>query len=168
MEYLSLVFVHIFFGVIWAGGAISAGLFFIPSVADAGPAGGPVVAGLVKRRFPIAMTVAGVLVVLSGLRRYMIRFSTVWLHSPEGLVLSLGALLGLGAMGLGLFVQRPTAERLGVLGAQLASAGTPPSPAQAGEMKALRERMSRVGRLIAWHLIGAALLMASHRLAAAL
>jgi hypothetical protein len=168
MEYLSLVFVHIFFAVIWAGGAISAGLFFIPSVADAGPAGGPVVAGLMKRKFPIAMTVAGIVVVLSGARIYMIRFSTAWLHTPEGIVLSLGALLGLGAMALGLFVQKPTATRLGILGAQIASSGAPPTPAQAAEMQALRAKMTRIGRLIAWHLLGAAMLMAIHRLAGAL
>jgi uncharacterized membrane protein len=168
MEYLSLVFVHILFGVVWAGGAISAGLFFIPSVADAGPGGGAVVAGLMKRKFPVAMTAAGIVVVLSGARMYMIRFSPAWLHTPEGIVLSLGALLGLGAMVLGLFVQKPTAQRLGTLGAQVAASGAPPSPAQAAELHALRERMTRIGRLIAWHLIGAATLMAVHRLAAAL
>lgn len=168
MEYLSLVFVHILFGVVWAGGAISAGLFFIPSVDDAGPAGGPVVAGLMRRKYPITLTVSGLLVVLSGARMFMIRFSPAWLHTPEGIVLSLGALLGLGALGLGLFVQKPTAQRLGTLGGQIAASGAPPTPAQAAEMKALRERMTRIGRLIAWHLVGATMLMAIHRLAAAL
>ncbi|MEO8481218.1 MAG: hypothetical protein ABI634_03360 [Acidobacteriota bacterium] len=168
MEYLSLVFLHILFGVVWAGGAISAGLFFIPSVAEAGPGGGLVVAGLVKRKFPVAMTVSGIIVVLSGARMYMIRFSSDWVSTPEGLVLSLGALLGLGAMALGLIVQKPTAERLGALGAQVAGSGAPPTPAQAAELKALREKMTRIGRLIAWHLIGAVTLMAMHRLAAAM
>ncbi len=168
MEYLSLVFVHILFGMIWAGGAISAGLFFIPAVSDAGPAGGAVVAGIMKRKYPIAMTVSGVLVVLTGIRMYMIRFSHAWLQTPEGIVLSLGALLGLGALALGLFVQKPTSVRLGALGAQVAASGTPPTPAQAAEMQALRARMTRIGRVIAWHLIGATTLMAIHRLAAAL
>lgn len=168
MEYLSLVFLHILFGVIWAGGAISAGLFFIPSVGDAGPGGGAVVAGLVRRKFPVAMTVAGIVVILSGLRMYMIRFSPAWLHTPEGIVLSLGALLGLGAMVLGLFVQKPLAQRLAALGSQIAASGAPPSQAQAAELKALRDRMTRIGRLIAWHLIGATILMSIHRLAAAI
>lgn len=168
MEYLSLVFVHILFGMIWAGGAISAGLFFIPAVGDAGPAGGAVVGGLMKRKYSIAMTVAGLLVVLTGIRMYMIRFSHAWLQTPEGIVLSLGALLGIGALSLGLFVQKPTAQKLGTLGAQIAAAGTPPTPAQAAEMQALRARMTRIGRLVAWHLLGATALMAVHRLAAAL
>ena len=166
MEYLSLIFFHVFFGIVWAGGAISAGLFFIPSVADAGPAGGPVVAGLMKRNFGMVMTVAGIVVVLSGLRLYMLRFSADWLGSPEGMVLTLGGLLGLGALMLGLLVQKPTAERMGALAAQVASAGGPPTPAQASEMQALRAKLTRIGRLMAWHLIGAATMMAAHKLAA--
>jgi hypothetical protein len=168
MEYLSLVFVHVLFGVIWAGGAISAGLFFLPAIGDAGPAGGAVVGGIMKRKYPVAMTAAAALVVLTGARMYMIRFSPAWLHTPEGIVLSLGALLGIGALGLGLFVQKPTAEKLGALGAQIAASGAPPTPAQAAEMQALRARMIRIGRLVAWHLMGAAALMAMHRLAGAL
>lgn len=165
MEYLSLVFVHILAGVIWAGGAISAGLFFLPSVSDAGPAGGPVVAGMMRRKFPVAMTVAAALVVLSGARMYMVRFSPAWLHTAEGIVLTLGALLGLGAFAIGLFVQRPLAQKLGALGARVAASGAPPTADQAAELQALRTRLGRVGRLLAFHLLGATALMAMHRLA---
>lgn len=168
MEFASLLLLHVFFGILWAGGAIAVGFFVIPSVLEAGPGGGAVMAGVLKRRFPILMTVSAVLVVLTGLRLYTMRFSTAFLGTPEGIVLSLGGLLGIGAFFIGVFVQKPTAERLGALGAQLAAAGSPPTPAQAAELQALRARLGKVAKLTAWHLIVSALLMASHRLAAML
>ena len=60
MEYLSLIFLHVAFGVLWAGGAIVLGLFIVPSVMDAGPAGGAVMAGVVKRRMPVVLSAAAV------------------------------------------------------------------------------------------------------------
>src|SRR5262245_22697536 len=101
MEFPFLILLHVAFGIVWAGGAIVLGLFVLPSILDAGPGGGAVMAGVVKRRMPIVLTMAAALVVLTGLRLYMLRFSVGWLTSPEGLVLSLGALLGLGAFGIG-------------------------------------------------------------------
>ena len=53
MEYLILIFVHVLFGIFWAGGAIVAGFFILPAVVDAGPAGGAVMAGVVRRRLPV-------------------------------------------------------------------------------------------------------------------
>jgi len=168
MEFATLLLLHVFFGILWAGGAIAVGFFIVPSVMEAGPAGGAVMAGILKRRFPVLMTVSAVLVVLSGLRLYTMRFSGAFLGTPEGIVLTLGALLGLGAFFIGIFVQKPTAERMSALGAQIAAAGGPPTPAQAEEMQALRARLGRVARLTAWHLVLASLLMASHRFAAML
>lgn len=168
MEYLSLIFLHVLFGILWAGGTVIVGFFIVPSLVDAGPAAGPVIAGITKRKMPIAMTVAGLIVVLTGLRLYAIRFTTAWVTQPEGLVLTLGGVLGIGALVIGLFVQRPTAERLGALGAQIAASGAPPTPAQVSEMQALRAKLTRTGKVLAWHLLAAAVLMAFHRLASAL
>jgi uncharacterized membrane protein len=167
MEYASLVLVHVFSAIIWAGGAVAVGLFIIPSVMEAGPAGGSVMAGVMKRRFPVLMTVAGFLVLLSGIRLFTLQpLGATWFTSPHGIVLTLGALLGIAALGFGFFLQRPIAMRLGALAGQIAAAGKPPTPEQAAEMKALQTRLVKVARLTAWHLIAAALLMSSHRLAA--
>ena len=76
------------------------------------------------------------MVTLTGLRLYMLRFDPAWIGTPEGIVISLGAIFGRGAMVLGRMVLKPTAEKLGV------------------------------ARLTAFHLIAASLLMASHGLAA--
>jgi hypothetical protein len=164
VEYLSLVALHVALGIFWAGSAISIGLFVIPSVLDAGPAGGAVMAGVLKRRLPVILSITAALVVLTGLRLYMLRFTTAWLTTPEGMVLTIGGILGLGAFAIGVFVQKPTAERLGALGAAVAASGRPPTAEQAAELQALRERLRRIAAVTAWHLIGAAILMSSHRL----
>jgi uncharacterized membrane protein len=164
MEYLSLIFLHVAFGVLWAGGAVVLGLFIIPSVMDAGPAGGAVMAGILRRRLPVFLSVSAFIVVLSGLRMYMIRFTPEWLTTAEGLAITIGGVLGLGAFVLGFFVQRPLAGKLGVMAARIAASGAPPTPDQAAELAALRTRLSRVAALTAWHLIGATLLMSAHRL----
>jgi uncharacterized membrane protein len=164
MEYGSLILLHVFFAILWAGGAIAAGFFIIPSVLEAGPAGGSVMGGIVRRRFPIVMTASGLVVVLTGARLYMMRFSADWLGTAHGVLLSIGVVAGLGAFVIGLFVQKPTVDRMGKLGAKLASAGTPPSPEDAAEMERLRARVGKVGRVLAWHLIVAAVLMAGSQL----
>ncbi len=167
MEYLVLVFLHIFFGIIWAGGAIATGFFIVPAVIEAGPPGGAVMAGVARRGFPVLMTIAAVIVVLAGARLYMLRFSPEWLVTSQGLVLTLGAILGLGAFVMGVFVQRPLFMRLGALGAAIAASGQPPTAAQAQELQALRLKLKRLAAVTAWHLLGAAALMSFQRLAAA-
>ena len=168
MEYFILVILHIFFGIFWVGAATAAGFFLIPAIMDAGPGAGAVMAAIVKRKFPIVISAAAVIVVLSGARLYMIRYSPEWLSAPEGIVLTLGALLGIAALGIGLGIQKPLAEKLGALGARIAASGKPPTPAEAAELQALRQRLARIAKVTAWHLLAAALLMASHRLAASL
>lgn len=164
MEYLSLIFLHVAFGVLWAGGVIVLGLFVFPAVMEAGPAGGAVMGGILKRRLPVFLSVSAFIVVLSGVRMYMIRFTPEWLTTAEGLAITVGGVLGLGAFVLGFFIQRPLAGKVGAMGARIAASGTPPTAGQAAELAALRARLGRVAALTAWHLIGATLLMSAHRL----
>ena len=167
MEYASLVLIHVLFAILWAGGAIAVGLFVLPSVAEAGPAGGAVMAGMLKRRFPIVMTVSGALVVLSGIRLFTLQpLNGAWFGTAHGITLTLGAIAGLGAFVVGIFVQKPTAERMGALAGQIAAAGKPPTPEQAAELNALRAKLGKTAKVTAWHLIAAAVLMSGHRLAA--
>jgi uncharacterized membrane protein len=168
-----LILVHVFCGVFWAGGAVLAGLFLIPALLEAGPAGGAVMGGLLRRKMAVWLSAAAALNVLTGLGLFHLRWSAlggawVWVLSPEGLVLTLGSLLGLAAFGMGLFVQKPTAERLAELGRQVAQSGGKPSPEQAETMQALQRKLAKVARVGAWHLVASVLCMASHRLAATL
>lgn len=168
MEYVMLILIHVAFGVLWAGGAMTAGFFVIPAVMEAGPAGGAVMGGIMKRKFAIVMMVSGLLVTLTGVRMYMVRYSREWLTTPEGIALTLGALLGIGALVIGIGIQKPIAEKMTALGAQIAASGAPPSATQAAELSALRARLLKIARINAFHLLGATLLMAGHRLFAAM
>src|SRR5690348_16274263 len=113
MEYMFVVALHVAFGILWAGGAIAVGLFIVPAVIEAGPAGGAVMAGVLKRKFPIVMSASAILVVLTGIRLYMVRFTGAWIGTAEGIALSLGAVLGIGALFIGITIQKPVTERLG-------------------------------------------------------
>ena len=168
MEFSTLLLVHVFFGIVWGGAVILVGFFIVPSVMEAGPAGGAVMAGMMKRRFSVLMSVSAILVMLSGLRLYSIRFSAAFLGTPEGIALTVGALAGIGAFFTGLIVQRPAGERLGALGAEIAAGGGKPTPEQAQEMQVLRGKLEKGGRATAWQVLIASLLMAAHRLAAML
>jgi hypothetical protein len=165
VEYGSLIFLHVAIGIFWAGAGIVLGFFILPAVLEAGPAGGAVMGGVAKRGLPLVMTLAGLLVVLTGARLFMLRYTAGFLGSPEGIVLTLGAILGIAGLAIGFFVQKPTVQRISTLAGQIAASGGPPTPAQAAELQALRQRLRRTGAVLAWHLIAASALMASHRLA---
>jgi hypothetical protein len=109
MLFASLIFIHVFFGTLWAVGAFIVGFFVIPAVVEAGPGAGPVIGGIVvKRKFPVFMTVWALLAVASGLGLWVIDFNAkggvAWLTHPEGAVLTLASLGALHALVKGLLV----------------------------------------------------------------
>jgi len=156
VEVAVLRLIHISAGILSAGSAIITGWFVIPAIREAGPQGGAVMRGIVARRLPQAALASGVVTILAGLRLYQLRFSMAWVWTLEGMALTLALLVGLSALGLGMFVQRPTATKLSAL----AAAGGPPSD----EMKRLSDRLGRIGSALAWHTTTLVLIMAGLRL----
>lgn len=166
MEIGILRLVHIVFGFFWAAGAVIMGFFVIPAVFEAGPGAAGVTRGIVgTRKLPPILIFSGLLSVLAGLRLYQLRFSMDWLVSAEGIVITLGGLLAIAALIMGIAVQRPTAMRLMELGTQIQASGAPPTAEQAAEMAKLQARMLRLGKVMGGHLAAAVVLMASIRLA---
>ncbi len=163
MEIAILRLIHLGCGILWAGGAVLVGFFIVPAVGEAGPAGGAVMQGVVKRKMPLFLTGLGLLTVLSGARLYMIRFSMQWLYTAEGICLTLGGLLGTAALIVGITVSKPTVEKMGKLGAEIKAAGGPPTPEQAALMQALGARVGKAAKVVAWHVIVAVVLMAGLR-----
>ena len=166
-EYLALVFIHVVGGIFWAGAAIISGFFLIPAVVEAGPSGGAVMAGVLRRKLPLRSTGAAFVTVLAGMRLYALRFNHVWAVSPEGLVLGLGGLLGLSAFYIGFFRQKPVADKIGKLSAAIALSRGKPTPEQQAEIQGLLLRLQKYAKVQAWHLVAVMVLMASHRLASA-
>jgi len=165
MELAILRLLHIVFGVVWAGGAICLALFVLPSVTESGPAGGEVMRRIASRKLPQGMLLSGFITVLTGLRLYMMRFSAAWLMTPEGMVLTLGGLLAVGALAIAVFAQWPTARKLQAIGAEIASSEGPPTAEMLRDLEQLKGRMHKLGNVLALHLAGSLLLMSSMRLA---
>ena len=111
MEYGTLILLHVFFGILWAGGAIAAGFFIIPAVLEAGPAGGAVMGGVVKRRFPVVMTASALVVVLTGLRLYSMRLSLDWLATGR---LTSEMVIKVAQMGIPILMSRSGITQMGL------------------------------------------------------
>jgi hypothetical protein len=163
---LAFRLIHIVSGVFWVGGAIFIAMFLLPTLRSVGPAGGPVMSYLMQvRKLPVYMMGAAILTVLSGLGLYWrdsAGFVGTWVRSGTGLVFSLGALLGLGAVGLGMGVAAPVGKRLGVLAAAVQAEGGPTAD-EAAEMQRLQPRLASASTWVAILLLLATAAMAVAR-----
>ena len=158
MEYGILILLHVVSSFIWGGGVLISGFFYIPAVLEAGPGGGAVVGGIMKRKYGLIMTVASFIALLSGFRLYGIRFGNGAPWNPERIVLTLGVLLGLSVFAIGMFRQKPLAEKLGLLAKE----------GRGAEIPAVAAQLTRYAKIAAWHIVAVIILMAGHSLASQL
>src|SRR5258708_3291873 len=115
MGFQILILVHVVSSLIWGASAILGGFFLVPAMLEAGPAGGQVMGGMMKRGYTPFIGISAVLALVSGVWLYSLRFSPAWAATPEGIVLSLGGLLGISAWAIGLTRMRPLSEKMGKL-----------------------------------------------------
>jgi uncharacterized membrane protein len=167
LKVVILRFLHVWFGVFWAGTAIFLAAFLIPAIGDVGPDGGKVMAALERRRLLQVIPFTAIVTVLSGLAlmfRVSNGFDPAWSRSRLGMTLSLGALLAITALLIGLTVMRPTANRVSALTASLAtpSAGADRQATMA-TLGQLRARLASSARAVAALLAVAVLCMAIAR-----
>lgn len=91
-----------------------------------------------KRRYPIFMSIASTFTILAGALLFWHisgGLQPVWILSKPGLGFTIGSLIALGVYGIGFFLIRPRAGRLGALGKAVGASGGPPTPAQAAEQR---------------------------------
>lgn len=143
-------FLHVGSAVVWAGGTFAVAWFISPAAKTAGPAAGPFMGALAAGRMRMVMTIASAVTVLSGL--------LLWTDAVDGTpsdlrtwMLSLGAVAGIVATGLGHGVQGRTAKKLG--GALAELGGNPPTSDQAQSMAALQAKLMRTGAQLAWVMV---------------
>jgi hypothetical protein len=165
--FLIMRVVHVACGVFWAGTLIFNALFLVPSVRDAGPEGAKVSQALMRRRFLDVMPVIALLTILSGLWLYWrlsSGFSSVWVTSPLGLTLGIGAALAIIAFTIGVGLMRPAMLRAAALGQTLASLPEGPErAARQAQVQQLRERAMNAGRYVAALLTAAVVAMGAAR-----
>ena len=152
--------VHIVGGVFWAGAILFVVHFLEPAVRDAGPDGAKVMQALRKRRYLEVVPTFAFLTLVSGFALYWRTFGR--LHPGPGasgteLALGLGGFASLVAFVIGLSFLRPSALRIGTLGAELAQAPDEKKAALQEEIGRLRLRMRKSGRWVA-ALLGVAIL----------
>lgn len=124
------------------------GWFVAPAARAAGPAAGPFMQALLKRKLTTILITSGVVTVGAGIWLLAIRRPTMsrW----QDWALAIGALAALVALVIGIGWQRPTAGKVQALGAQIASAGSPLTPEQGAEMGRLQAKLSHFGSTLSY------------------
>ncbi len=168
MEYLIFLrLVHIVCAIFWAGSVMYLALFIVPAVKALGPDGGKFMQQLSNtNKMPLVMTLAGTLTVIGGIlliERLSGGFSAGWFGTPHGIVISIGMTFGIIAYLIGIFVNRPTVERIAAIGKAAAEKGGPPSPEQMQELQKMRTRLFSAVNYTAWLVLGAAITMSIAR-----
>jgi len=139
--------------------------FIEPAVRALGPDGGKFIQRMMgPGRFPVYMTSAGFVTVLSGLAMlWMGSGARVgdWLASGSGRSIVLGSVAGLVAMAIGLSVNAPTAKRMAGLSKEMQAKGGPPSDEQRAELGVLQKRLHIAGRVSALLLMLSVVAMAA-------
>jgi hypothetical protein len=157
---------HIVLGVFWAGSVFFVASFVLPTARAAGPAGGPFMRRFAMSGFINALTGSGVITVLTGLALMWYasgQLNAAWFGSPTGIVLSIGALSAIVALGIGLAVSRPAAMRMKALAEAIEAAGGTPTEAQLAELPALQAKMAGAVRWVSILLLIAVICMAGAR-----
>ncbi len=159
--------VHIFAGVFWVRAALTFIAFVEPTAKALGPDSQRFMQHVVKkRRFPVFISIAAVLTIIAGSLLYWRDSGGLQLAgitSPSGLDFSVGAVAAILAFLIGTGVTRPSVNRLGQLGQEIAAAGAPPTAAQREELERIDRRMSAAGRAIMALLTIAVVAMATAR-----
>jgi hypothetical protein len=157
---------HIFCGVFWVGTIFFYALFLLPRVKQAGPLGAQFMQRLSQPPLTDTLSLAAGLVVLSGVLLYWRDsggLQAAWMRTGPGMALTLGGIVGIGAASIGIFVSRPTVNRMGVLGREIAAASGQPTPSQLSEMQALSVRLERALYRTAYLLVPSLIAMAVAR-----
>lgn len=150
---LTLKLIHIFFGIVWAGGIFIMVLFIMPAAKKLGSDGGKFMQQLAQtNNFLLVMNISAILTILSGaliLWRISEGMNADWLKSGYGICLSIGSILAIIAYFLGLLIQRPAALKIAALGIEMSSSGGPPSEEKINEMALQQRKLEKAARIAA-------------------
>lgn len=145
-------FLHIVSGSLWVGSTFLFSGFIGPTAAELGPAAGPMLGGLVKKRkLPAVIKALSGVTVLAG---WLLWFRDLdlygglgnWLGSSFGVVLTIGAVLATIAFVIGMVAIAPNVEKLVDLGAEIAGAGQP-TPEQGAEMGRTQKTLETASKI---------------------
>lgn len=165
-EMIVLRLLHIGGGTFWVGAALYNSFFLLPSMADAGPAGAPVMAGLQKRKLMTILPVVAIVSMLAGLRMLQLiseGFTAQYFATSVGAAYLTGAIVSIIGFLVGMFVARPAMLRAGALMASRAAASHDEKLSVDVKIARNRQRATTFGMISSLLLLAAALLMAVAR-----
>ena len=150
--FLILRVVHVLLAALWLGMTGFATFFLMPAVAEAGPAAGPVMAALLRRKLHVAMASLGGIVVLTGFYlywRFTGGFDPALSATRSAMVFGTGGIAGTLALIIGGAVVSKNAKKMSTIGARLASLPEGPERTAAiAEMSAARQRAATASRIV--------------------
>lgn len=158
--------IHILGGVFWVGSMIFNAVFLFPAIRDAGPDGGKVASGIMKRGFPVITPIVAVFVMLSGLWLYSrasAGFDKVYMGSPVGMAFGTGGAFAILAFIVGLVVTRPAMMNAMALRQSAAQAEPAEREAKLAAAQVQQGRAASSGNVVAVLLACAAAAMAVAR-----
>jgi len=158
--FLGLRVAHVFLAAIWLGSTVFMSELLVPALDAAGPAGGQVMGGL-SRRVTVYMAILGGTTVLTGIYlfwHFTGGFDPSVSATNAGRAFGFGGLCGLIAAIIGGSVVGRSANKLGPLMGQLATAKDKAAVMQ--EVTALRQRMKVGTRVVLLLQVIALVLMA--------
>lgn len=161
--FLVLRAAHVLIGAIWIGAVAFTTFFLMPSLAEAGPAAGPVMGALMRRKIHVFMASLGGTTVLTGFYlyyRFTGGFDPTLAGSRGARVFGTGGLAGLIALIVGGAVVSRHAKKMGELGARIASAPESERGALAAQMAAARQGAQTASRIVVALQVIAIVLMA--------
>ena len=144
---------HVLGGALWFGSAFLFAGFFGPAAAELGPAAGPVMSNVVKkRRIAKVIAVLAITTVIAGWALWLknaLAYPSIgdWLTSPFGLVLTIGGVLATIAGYYGITGIGNNVERLVELGDEVAASGGPPTPEQGARLAHLGAESEKHSRI---------------------
>ena len=133
--------IHIFSAVTWVGGGIFLLSVLTPTVRDAGPDGGRFMLQLSKYgRLGRLLTISSILTVLAGILLFYPTtggLNSSYMTSPNGITLTIGAIIGILAMLHGAFVSGPITRKMEAVAKQILDGKGPPAPELMQQAQAL-------------------------------
>lgn len=151
MNWVTVVlrFLHIFSGVFWIGSLFTMAAFVMPTAAAFGPEGMRFMRRLaLQQGLTRAMVVTGSVTVLAGICLMWIDsngFLPAWFAGPMGIVISIGALAGIGTLVVGIRTAL-LVSRLDRLVSAIEAGGGPPDAAHMAQVQAMGARLKASSR----------------------
>ena len=160
---------HILAGALWFGSAFLFAGYIGPSAAEIGPAAGPLLSGVIKkRRFTKVIASLAITTVFVGWLLWLkngLSYPSIgdWVTSAFGLVLTIGGILATAAAYFGITGIGNNVEKVVDIGDAVAASGGPPTSEQGARLAELGAEIERHSRIDLLLLFGAVFAMATAR-----